>query len=101
MPLKEEDLKSMQHIKRSVEYLLSPFPVLFCTPFCFSSRCLLEAVRLHAPGMIVRKVTETHLVNVRVWVAQKDVKELIVFVLGLHNPSRSSAYALAILGSPD
>ncbi len=27
-------------------------------------RCVLEAIRLHAPGMITRKVTETHIINV-------------------------------------
>ena len=33
-------------------------------------RCLLEAVRLHAPGMIVRKVVKTHSINVSPFVIQ-------------------------------
>lgn len=40
-PVEEEELKQFPYIKR----------------------CILEAVRLHAPGMIVRKVVETHNIN--------------------------------------
>ena len=32
---------------------------------CYLSRCVLETMRLHAPGMITRKVTSTHKIGVR------------------------------------
>lgn len=32
---------------------------------CDPTRCVIETVRLHAPGMIIRKVTSAHKIGVR------------------------------------